>query len=255
MNCTSTIYSRDCAALAHSPQCTQRPGGFHCPSNRAQLLAIWTRRNTISSNWEYFLHTYLCSAPNGVGRENDQDVLNKNIGKREDGVSSTTFIRIPTVWRIVFWTSTKLRHLDLATPESKTSGISNNTKPWYFRKYRVIINEWIKEWYGRRHISTGKTVKRYTIRITNVGHLIWNTKHLYSVHLVLRARAKKICLILCSTAPLGAGRGLPSAAGGLLFLLLPISQCTVLFPYCLERREKEPLSSAQMTSSNQYSPF
>ena len=43
--------------------------------------------------------------------------------------------------------------------------------------------------------STGKTVKRYTIRTTNVGHLIWNTKHLYSVHLVLRARAQKVRLV------------------------------------------------------------
>ena len=84
--------------------------------------------------------------------------------------------------------------------------VARTTITW---SYRVIINEWKKEWYGHRHISTGNTVKRYTIRITNVGHLTWNTKHLYSVHLVLRARAKKIFLVLCSTAPLGAGRGLP----------------------------------------------
>ena len=36
---------------------------------------------------------------------------------------------------------------------------------------------------------------RHNIRIANVGHLIWNKKHLYSVHLALRAGAQKVLLV------------------------------------------------------------
>ena len=106
----------------------------------------------------------------------------------------------------------------------------------YVGNYRVIINEWIKEWYGHRHISTGKTVKRYTIRIANVGHLIWNK----NIYIPFISCSEHVLKKLPSFVQHSSARRRVRPAirrRWSLFLLLPISQCTVLFLYCLKERK------------------
>ena len=100
---------------------------------------------------------------------------------------------------------------------------------------------------GYRHIPTCRTEKRQTMRITNVGHLIWYKK-IHSIELVLKAGAQKARLVLCSSAP--ARRQVRSAIRRRWswLLLLPIRQRTTFLcnVWWLKKERNNQSSCAQI---------